>query len=220
MKKILLLALPLMVMCFASCEKDNGNGELSGDDVIQFKDQNFLKALLVEQAIEIYYDENGNALSETTLVKQNIDVNNDGQISMKEAKDVKYIGLYDSQTGTSSFNIKDISEIKYFTSLKSLLCFDNQLTSLDVSDNTALVELYCAGNQITYLNLSNCHALKCIDCYENQLTSLDVSDCTALEELDFEGNPLKTLIISESQGNSSWLDDVKAEYPDIEIIVK
>lgn len=218
MKKILFV-LPILTVAFVSCNKDNGD-ELSGDDIIQFKDPNFLKALLVEQEIEIYYDENGNALSETTLVNQNIDVNNDGQISIKEAKDVKYIGLYDSQTGTSSFNIKDISEIKYFTSLKSLLCFDNQLTSLDVSDNTALVELYCAGNQITYLNVNKCHSLKCIDCYENKLTSLDVSECTALEVLDFQGNPLKTLTISESQRNASWLDDVKSEYPNIEIIVK
>ena len=30
MKRILLLALPLMAMCFASCEKNNGNGETSG----------------------------------------------------------------------------------------------------------------------------------------------------------------------------------------------
>ena len=218
MKKILFM-LPILAVALVSCNKDNGD-ELSGDDIIQFKDPNFLKALLVEQEIEIYYDENGNALSETTLVNQNIDVNNDGQISIKEAKDVKYIGLYYSQTGTSSFNIKDISEIKYFTSLKSLLCFDNQLTSLDVSDNTALVELYCAGNQITYLNVNKCHSLKCIDCYENKLTSLDVSECTALEELDFQGNPLKTLTISESQQNASWLNDVNAVYPDIEIIVK
>ena len=82
------------------------------------------------------------------------------------------------------------------------------------------MELYCAGNQITYLNVNKCHSLKCIDCYENKLTSLDVSECTALEELDIQGNPLKTLTISESQQNASWLDNVKAEYPDIEIIVK
>ena len=31
MKKILLLALPLMAMCFASCEKDNGNSNNAGN---------------------------------------------------------------------------------------------------------------------------------------------------------------------------------------------
>ena len=35
MKKILLLPLPLMVMCFASCEKDNGNDENSGRKLIK-----------------------------------------------------------------------------------------------------------------------------------------------------------------------------------------
>ena len=36
MKKILLLALPLMVMCFASCEKDNGNDDVnSGQKLVK-----------------------------------------------------------------------------------------------------------------------------------------------------------------------------------------
>ena len=213
MKKILFI-LSLLTVVLLSCNKDNGD-----DKIIQFKDPNFLKALLVEQEIEIYYGENGNALTSTTYVKQDIDTNNDGQISTGEARNVKYIGLYDSQTG-SAFNIKDISEIQYFTSLRSLLCFDNQLTSLDLSKNTALVELYCAGNQITDLNISKCSALKCIDCYENQLSALDISDCTVLEELDFQGNPLQTLTISASQQNAEWLNEVREEYPDIEIIVK
>ncbi len=41
-----------------------------------------------------------------------------------------------------------------------------------------------------------------------------------LEDLWCSGNPLETLTISESQRNASWLNNVKAEYPDIEIIVK
>lgn len=35
MKKILFM-LSMLAVCFASCNKDNG--ELSGDDIIQFKD--------------------------------------------------------------------------------------------------------------------------------------------------------------------------------------
>ena len=60
MKKILLLALPLMVMCFASCEKNKETeaggvtGGVTEDGIIIFKDPNFLKALLVVKKIEIY----------------------------------------------------------------------------------------------------------------------------------------------------------------------
>ena len=58
MKKILLM-LPLLAICFVSCKKetadnDRNNGEwpeLSGDDVVPFKDPNFLEALLAENAI-------------------------------------------------------------------------------------------------------------------------------------------------------------------------
>ena len=35
------------------------------------------------------------------------------------------------------------------------MCFDNQLTSLDVSNNTALYRLWCNNNNLTSLNIAN-----------------------------------------------------------------
>jgi Leucine-rich repeat (LRR) protein len=49
---------------------------------------------------------------------------------------------------------------------------NNQLTSLDVSQNTALTELDCNDNQLTSLNVSQNTALTYLDCSDNQLTSL------------------------------------------------
>ena len=51
------------------------------------------------------------------------------------------------------------------------------MTSLDVSNNTALTYLYCHYNQLTSLDVSYCPALTDLLCYSNQLTSLDVSKC-------------------------------------------
>ena len=59
-----------------------------------------------------------------------------------------------------SCNISDLSEIKYFTSLECLHCSYNRLTTLDLSDNTALTELYCMTNQLTSLDVSKCSSLK------------------------------------------------------------
>lgn len=228
MKKILLLALPLMVMCFASCEKNNG--ELSKDNIIQFEDPNFLKALLCVQEIMMYDYE----IDDFIMYLVDVDKNKDSQISVNEAKLVRGLDLF-------NFNVQSMPEIKYFTSLTSLNCDDNQLTSLDVSQNTALMELYLDSNQLTTLDVSKNSALRDLDCENNklttldvskntalitlwcsnnQLTTLDVSNNTALWELRCEGNQLETLIISASQQNASWLESVRREYPDIEIIVK
>lgn len=62
--------------------------------------------------------------------------------------------------------------------------------------------------------------LESLLCFDNQLTTLDISNNGKLQDIDFHDNPIQTLIISASQQNASWLNDVKTEYPDIEIIVK
>ena len=96
MKKILLFMLPLVALSLASCEKDNGNGEeLSGDDIIQFEDPNFLKALLTVQEIEIYDAERDDWVDYMV----DVDRNKDGQISVNEAQQVKGLDLYNHETG-------------------------------------------------------------------------------------------------------------------------
>ncbi len=88
--------------------------------------------------------------------------------------------------------------IEYFESLTVLKCYGNQLTSLDVSKNTALTELDCSYNQLTSLDISKNTTLTELDCNDNQLTSLDVSKNTALTELDCNWNQLTTLDVSKN----------------------
>ena len=169
MKKILLLALPLMTMCFASCEKDKWTDD---SPIIQFKDPRFLEALL-----EI------------------ADKNGDGQISEKEASIVTYMPLY-AVNGRAE--IRAMDELKYFTALEVLYCWGNQLTSLDVSKNTALTGLDCSYNQLTSLDVSKNTALTGLHCSYNQLTSLDVSNNTALTYLTCFDNQLTSLDVSNN----------------------
>ena len=151
MKKILLFALPLMVMCFASCEKDKGNkDELSGDDIIQFEDAHFLHALLTVQEIDMYDSERDDYI----MYLVDVDTNRDSQISVNEAKRVRGLDLYNYETH-ESFNVLSMPEIKYFTALEYLDCYGNQLTSLDLSNNTALTDLSCGGNPLETLIISS-----------------------------------------------------------------
>jgi hypothetical protein len=61
-----------------------------------------------------------------------------------------------------------------------LYCSQNQISSLDVSNCTALRELYCSYNQLINLDVSNNTELMVLACPNNQLSSLDVSKNTSL----------------------------------------
>ena len=67
------------------------------------------------------------------------------------------------------------------TALTSLFLSDNQLTSLDISSNTALGALLLSYNQFTNLDVSqNPHLIR-LELTNNHLTELDVSNNTDLE---------------------------------------
>ncbi|MBR5689014.1 MAG: leucine-rich repeat domain-containing protein, partial [Prevotella sp.] len=89
--------------------------------------------------------------------------------------------------------IADLTGIEHFTALTSLDCSYNQLTALDVLQNTALTKLYCHYNQLTSLDVSKNTALRTLACGGNKLTSLDVSNNTALIELYCQSNRLTPL---------------------------
>ena len=71
-------------------------------------------------------------------------------------------------------SITNMEEIRYFASLSYLDCRNNQLTSLDLSKNTALTALICINNQLTSLDLSKSVNLLLLQCEGNPLTSLDI----------------------------------------------
>ena len=94
--------------------------------------------------------------------------------------------------------IKSLSGIEKFPMLTTLYCYENQLTELDVSKNTALRFLNCDDNQLTVLNVRNNTALEELHCYNNQLAVLDVSNNTALGVLSCGNNQLTTLNVSNN----------------------
>ena len=123
-------------------------------------------------------------------VKDNFDTNNDNVLSPKEIAAVTEINV-------QRLGISNLTGIKHFTALETLMCYNNLLTSLDVSDCTALTSLYCYNNDLTSLNVSGCTALTSLHCYNNDLTSLNVSGCTALTSLYCYDNDLTSLNVSD-----------------------
>jgi hypothetical protein len=125
-----------------------------------------------------------------------INTNGDSEIQVSEA--TAYTGIIDCQ----SMGISDLTGIACFPSLFSLNCSNNQLSSLDVSQNTALIALWCYNNQLTSLDVSQNTALYALACAGNQLTSLDVSQNTDLTWLMCYSNPLTNLNIQNGNNNN------------------
>ena len=119
------------------------------------------------------------------------DDNGDGEISNVEALEVTKIYCTDK-------NLKSLEGIASFKNLTNLNCNRNQLTSLDISANTALTVLDCSENPLTSLNLADNTALISLDCCRNHLTSLDLSGNTALISLDCQNNLLPSLDVSNN----------------------
>ena len=82
--------------------------------------------------------------------------------------------------------------------LESLDCDDNELASIDLSNNTALIKLGLRSNSLTSLDISKNTALDDLWCGWNQLTSLDVSRNTSLRVLICGWNKITSLDISKN----------------------
>ena len=94
--------------------------------------------------------------------------------------------------------ISSLEGIKYFTSLETLSCYDNQLSTLDVSSNHKLKNLYCHRNRLSKLVLSKNSELETLSCYGNHLSALDVSSSPELKNLDCRENNLSELDVSQN----------------------
>ena len=126
-------------------------------------------------------------------VKENIDTadattgQKDGKLSKTERDQVTEIKI----TGK---NCTDLTGIAYFSNLVTLYCYNDKLTTLDLSKNTKLQDVRCNSNNLETLNVSECTNLIRLDCYWNSLTTLDVSQNTALQTLKCNNNKqLQTL---------------------------
>ncbi len=135
-----------------------------------------------------------------TYVSDSFDKDDDNVLSAEEIAAVTLINV-------SNMDIGDLTGVEYFTALTVLVCYGNQLTSLDVSGCTALETLSCYRNKLTNLDVSGCTALTNLECYDNDLKSLDVSNNAALTDLHCDQNRLTSLDVS----NNAALTDLDCD---------
>ena len=129
-----------------------------------------------------------------SYIAENFDTNGDNRLSAAEREAVTEIHV--SNSLESAGMISSLEGIANFPALNTLYCGNNQLTSLDLSENTALTYLDCSWNSLVTLDVSRCIELSNLNCWHNQLSYLDLTQNTNLIYLDCAWNKLTNLDIS------------------------
>ncbi len=119
-------------------------------------------------------------------VADNFDKDKDGALNQTERNAVKEIRINNSECTS-------LQGLKYFSKLTDLLCGDNNLTELDVSENPELGRLICYNNSLTSLNLNKNTKLRSLNCNNNKLTVLDLRENKSLSWLRCKNNCLTSL---------------------------
>jgi hypothetical protein len=116
---------------------------------------------------------------------------NDNYVTTAAINAVTYLNIH-------TRGIRDLTGIEDFTALSSFYCFNNQITTLDLSSNLSMREIFCYNNSITSINLTQNANLKLLQAGQNQLTTLDVSQNPLLENLFLRVNQLTSLDVTQN----------------------
>ncbi|MBV6645266.1 MAG: BspA family leucine-rich repeat surface protein, partial [Cyclobacteriaceae bacterium] len=125
------------------------------------------------------------------LIDLGIDDNTDGEISYAEAGVVNNLQL-------ASRDMTDLTGIEAFSDLITLTISSNNLSELDLRNNTNLQNLQALNNQIESIDLAGLSAITAINLSNNSLEEIDVSDQTALINLFVSNNQLTTIDVSNN----------------------
>lgn len=157
----------------------------------------FFSISIQSQIVNIPDENFKNALS-------GVDTNNDGEIQVSEAEAIQILRV-------NSEGISNLTGIEAFTNLKHLECRFNQISEVNLNNNTLLEILYIDNNSLTNIDLSNNVLLEVFYCEANQLTSLDLSNNIALTTLRAPLNQLSSININ----NLAVLDEFDIRYNQI-----
>jgi Leucine-rich repeat (LRR) protein len=144
------------------------------------------------------------AIPSTTFEQALIDLGLDSKVGAPDGR-----MLYDDVVAITSLNlgnnisITDLTGIKEFINLETLICNNTSITSLDVSGMPKLKELNCSGpgfvggiieyGNLTSLNFNDAINLETLSCAYNKITDLSISGASKLKILDCNDNLLTSL---------------------------
>ena len=128
------------------------------------------------------------------------DISEDGQVPTALIEGVTNLNL-------SNDGINDLTGIEDFTALEVLNIDQNNISAIDLTNNTALTSLLAASNNLTGIDLTNNTLLEDLRLGSNHLSTIDVSHLTDLRILQLDDNDLTEVDLS----NNPLLEEVRVE---------
>lgn len=95
-------------------------------------------------------------------------------------------------------------EVTIYGDYSGLRCSENEITTINLSNHTALRELYCDYNEIGRLDLTNATSLQVLECSGNKISSIDLTPCISLKIIALSANPINS-IKWPTENNISYL---------------
>jgi len=201
------ISLCIIALCVTSCSDDNADTPPVGPI-----NQEVQRTLIPDTAFEM------------ALIDLNLDDELDGSVPTENIEDVMDLVLNEK-------GISDLTGIEGFTNLYNLWLNDNQLTTIDLSQNNRvkfiflennnisgidvrsipnLEKLELKGNSVSEIDVTNNQQLQFLILDGNNITSLDVSNNPELFTLEVLNNPLNCIKVSQSQLDNTptnWVID-------------
>ena len=137
------------------------------------------------------HNASGNVVSVGDPTSLGNGIANDDYVTTAKINTIGYLDV-------SNQGISDLTGIEGFTALQSLYCGYNQLTDLNVTQNSALSVLKCYHNQLTSLNVSFNYYLETLECNDNEIVTLDFSQNHPLSFVSCYNNQIIGLDFSQN----------------------
>ncbi len=144
---------------------------------------------------------------------------------LKQLFDATELAFYGTNSTSEpkrlSFNLTNLSGIRYFTNLYSLECKDNEINSLDLIKNlTNLRYIDFRGNKITTLEpLKSLSNIGYIFCANNSINTLEpLRNLTSLIHVDCSNTPVSSLEPLKNATNLNYLVCNNIQLNNIEIL--
>ncbi|MDY8138021.1 M4 family metallopeptidase [Aquimarina sp. 2201CG5-10] len=119
------------------------------------------------------------------------DISGDNQVPKALIREVTSLDV-------RSESITNLSGIEDFTALTELILLNNDLTTIDISNNVLLTHLETGYNSLSSLDVSANTALEYLDFTNNNLSALNLQNNAALIYLEGSNNSLLTIDLSQS----------------------
>jgi hypothetical protein len=165
-------------------------------------------------------------------IKLNIIANGDVSLdglsgTFKDGEDVTYKSTSPNVTINGDVTLLDCSEneisaldVTQDSSLVTLYCYDNAIPSIDISKNNLLLNLNISTNKLSTIDVSKSPQLQVLGCAKNNISSLDFSKSEMLSSLDCSENNLTKLDMSNNYHLSDlWCYDNMIKDADMDALI-